>query len=200
MKNKPIKKATKRRGIKHLYHFTQQDNLKSILRHGIVSRKRLQKSKQIDARINDKERLDGLFNTISCSIEGINESLFYVFRKRTRTNWVIIELKASILWKEKCAYCATNAANNRVRRLPKNYLLSKRAFKYMFAESSYGVSRKKLKRSKNEPTDAQAEVLVFGRIDPSYITRVYLEDAKAKKKLRKRYPDIKFSSLREALI
>ena len=195
MKNKPIKKAAKSRGIKHLYHFTQQDNVKSILRHGIVSRERIETSKKIDGYVNDEARLDGLTDTISCSIEDINHRLFSAFRNRNRTDWAIIELNASILWKEECVFCVTNAASSRVSKLPTSYLMSNRAFDYMFENSPYQVSRKKLKRSKNEPTDSQAEVLVFDRIDPSYISRVYVESKKVRKKLKSKYPDIKFSCL-----
>lgn len=192
MCNLQVKNSAISRGITHLYHFTQLDNLESIFRYGIVSRDELDNSDTIHGYINDSHRLDGLTDSVSCSIEHINGSLFDAFRKRTRTNWAVIQLKASVLWEMECAFCATNAANNRVRRLPVNYLQTERAFDYMFFESPFFVSRKDLNRSNNQPTDPQAEVLVFGTIKKPYFTNVFVEGNGVLNKLGNQFTDINF--------
>ena len=68
------------RGVKHLYHFTNIDNLSSILRHGILSVNKL-RSNGIKYFYNDPNRYDGNPDAISISISFPNSKLFYKFRK-----------------------------------------------------------------------------------------------------------------------
>jgi len=190
MSNLAIKHAAESREIERLVHFTQLRNLESILDHGIVSRDELNASEIIHGWANDPLRLDGLPESVSCSISYMNRSLFRAFQYRCNTYWAVIELDPSILWMKDCAYCATNAASNRVKQYSVDHLKSERAFDYMFEEQPYCRSRDDLEAA--ETTDNQAEVLVFDRIDSSYIKKIYVESGKAMKLFREKYPHIAF--------
>ena len=55
------------KGILKLIHVTRKDNLKSILKHGILPRQTLDKNK-IKYFYNDKRRLDDWLNTVCVSV------------------------------------------------------------------------------------------------------------------------------------
>ncbi len=191
MSNIAIKHAAESRKIERLFHFTQLGNLESIFNHGIISREELISSEEVHGCSNDHLRLDGHPDAVSCSISYINGSLFQAFKYRTNAYWAVIQLDPSILWEKDCAYCATNAASSRVRRYAVSYLKSERAFNYLFEEQPYGRSRDDLEVA--ETTDNQAEVLVFDTIDPSYISKIYINKETVLKAFSDKYPQIKFS-------
>ena len=71
-----IKKILDERGIKVLLHFTQLENLPSILRDGLKTKDDLDDQ----AKCNDELRLDNHTDTISMSVHHPNDPMFYKYR------------------------------------------------------------------------------------------------------------------------
>ena len=172
-----IAKEIKRRGITKLVHFTSEDNLASILKMGgILSRKELEKHPNIKYSITDKNRYDDELNGISISITKPNEYMLdYKIRKGLIKNPYIIDIRPELLLDPDInfLFCESNAA-----RRDKNKGSFYRDFVQMFQEdepvrNSRGyirtLNREYLYLDDNLPTDAQAEILVEGKIPVKYI-------------------------------
>lgn len=74
----------------------------------------LQRSKRINAKINDKDRFDKKLNATSFSIGFPNYKMFYSLRNKDRNSrWVIITINPNILYlhKENIYYCENNGAS-----------------------------------------------------------------------------------------
>lgn len=173
-----IKRIVGFRNIKFLLHFTSIDNLKSILKNGILSREEMKK-KMIKATVNDELRLDFRPNGISCSISLPNAPLLFKFRKTyPDRQYVILKLKPDLLWEKQCLFCKENAASNNIHldlgaQKPE-------ALEQMFGDYDKMHTRADLEKlyadgfiKQNMPTHNQAEVLVMGKIEPEYITGMY---------------------------
>ena len=173
-KQQQIKDFLERRGIKKLVHFTDKKNLNSILSHGILSVDRL-KTLNFRYKYNDDMRLDNKTDYISISISRVNEKLLRsYYNKGTLKDAVVIEIDPAILYLEidnPRYYCITNAATSGCE-MGSDF----GSLEGMFAEevvysTSYETRRIVRKyQSLDETTDAQAEILFYGSIDPKYIT------------------------------
>jgi hypothetical protein len=166
----------RRRNIAELFHFTRADNLSSILCNGLLSVDELDRQGLMAYR-NDAKRLDGRPEAISVSVSFPNFRMFWKYRKEhTSADWALLILDPALLLDGDCAFCFVNAADHRIRDLPRKDLTSPMALEAMFATTE------RLPRSGSlrdcDPTDPQAEVLVFSRIKPDRIrTVVFQSDA-----------------------
>ena len=166
------------RQIPFLVHFTQTKNLQSILKHGIHPRGRPRKD--IEIAPNDQLRLDGHTEATSLSISFPNCRMFYKYRiTASHSDWVVLLLDKSILWTRNCAYCAHNAADSRIAGRPLEELRRYDALLEMFAEQSQTESRIEQRLLPCDPTDVQAEVLVFNII-PSKLIRAMIFETSTK--------------------
>ena len=109
-----IKKELKRRGITKLIHFSPVWNTRSILEHGLLSRKELE-NRNIKYCYTDNNRMDNLLDFISLSISKENASFKYnkMINNHICSSGVeIFEIDPSILYEniEDVIYCSTNAA------------------------------------------------------------------------------------------
>ena len=84
------------------------------------------------------------------------------------TNWVVLILSRTILWELPCAFCAHNAAATEVTSQPIEGLKTPQALGRMF-EPLPNVDRGAQKLKAYDPTDVQAEILVFDIIPPAKI-------------------------------
>lgn len=171
-----IKSICRNHEIDTLCHFTRIDNLAGILAQGILSRKELEK-RSISERpqFNDSLRLDRQANAISLSISYPNYLMFYRCRQSTDSQWVVLTLRADVLWELDCAFCQENAASANVTNRSLADRKKPATLSAMFDE--YGTTpRHVLAILRCYPTHPQAEVLVFDRIDPKYFTGVFFED------------------------
>lgn len=163
-----------------LFHFTRAVNLPSIMEHGLYPIARVDEI-GVEPEINDQHRLDGRLNGTSISIAHPNCQMFYRYRMDDESvDWAVLVLKRSILWQKECAFCLHNAADSRISRLPLEVLTTPAAFRGMYAEIDGGTSREDQKLKPYDPTDVQAEVLVFDVIDPSFIRGVVFNSRAAK--------------------
>ncbi len=165
-----------KKGILKLVHVTRKDNLKSILNHGILPRKTLDKDK-INYFYNDKKRLDDWLNAVCVSVTKLNPHLIKKFShvyNLQKKDWFQIYIKPEVLTKIDAIFCETNAASsiyNDFRTVPKiKYLQTPDAFSRLFNKNtinSRGIFPRKNKKS-NETTDNQAEICILGKINPEY--------------------------------
>lgn len=177
-----IRRICEEIGIETLVHFTRVQNLKSILKYGLIGRSQLQEM-SLEFKYNDEERLEGQRKAICLSISFPNYKMFYKYRRdySPDSNWVVLLLKSSILWELTCKFYTENAASNNARN--SNLRGDRRQpsdLREMFKD--YGtIRRADLQIPNNFTTHPQAEVLVFDQIHPSFIEKVNfnnLQDAK----------------------
>lgn len=155
-----------------LVHFTRAVNLPSILQHGLYP---VSRASEIGATpaINDELRLDRHQDGTSLSITFPNYRMFWKYRQENPgVDWVVLGILPSVLWTKDCAFCRHNAADARISSLPLSHLKMPTSFAGMFDEIEGIQSRAEQKLKPFDPTDGQAEVLVFDVIEPSLIIGV----------------------------
>jgi len=169
-----IQSISESRKIPCLVHFTKISNLGSIIKNGILSKERLIE-KSIDFTVNDLVRLDGYLDAISLSISFPNYKMLYKYMSQdSASSWVILILDPSILWKVKCAFCKHNAADIRISKSPIENLMNGHSFSSMFDDivGVDGENRVAQHLMDYDPTDVQAEILVFEKINTSFINSI----------------------------
>ncbi len=171
-------------GIPFLVHFTRAENLGSIMEHGLGSLTAL-KDKGIRPLVNDHSRYDGHPDAICLSIAHPNDKMFFKYRSENPgQDWVILVLDASTLWTHAVAFCRNNAADRRMSRLPLAERKRVSAFEAMFPPSDDLPSREKQYLKSYDPTDVQAELLVFDRISPELIRSLVVGSAHVAEKYK----------------
>lgn len=187
-----IRSAVKSRGISCLVHFTRFENLDSILTNGIIPRGILESSNMIFS-YNDDVRIDGYKNANCLSISFPNYRMFYSLRMQNpNQEWVIIGVKPEVLWLKNCAFCHENAASNAVTNIQIQDRIGINAFNRMF-DNVYGKpDRSAINLPSSFPTNPQAEVLVFDKIEPSYIFGVACYSEYIRSFLKVNYPNFDF--------
>ena len=184
-----IRQICTERSITTLFHFTRIENLQSILKEGLLGRSTLEaRGKQF--LFNDNDRADWCPEANCLSISFPNYKMFYITRKEKEeveavkdSHWVVLLLRAEILWELECAFCQTNAASGVVRPLLSKEQIDEQkrpeVLKNMFTKDYYDsirkiqMSRQTLQIPDNYTTDPQAEILVFDPIPTRYIKEVH---------------------------
>lgn len=185
-----IQQICEERDIHFLCHFTRAENLDSILQQGLLGRSALEKSGQYFL-FNDPDRVDGQENAVCLSVSFPNYLMFYKIRDQGRdeevsdSQWAVLLLEPSVLWKFECAFCQENAAAGIILNIPLENLKTPEAFENMFIgdytdNSGRRVLRDSLEIPENYPTHPQAEVLVFDPIPTQYIKAICFENADAR--------------------
>jgi hypothetical protein len=181
-----------KRGINHIWHFTRLENLDSILRRGIVPRALLENS-ELPAVFNDTFRHDGQKGASCFSIGHPNYKMFYSLRQEHKdATWVVLACKANILWEKDCAFCHQNAASGTVTAIPINQRKGPAAFDRLFLPVEGKPSRADLSLPDSCPTDPQAEVLVFGTVEPAFIVGAVCPSTEVAGTLKSSYPGFEF--------
>lgn len=163
--------------VPFLLHFTRAANLPSIMQHGLYP---VSRADEIGAapQINDELRLDGHRDGTSLSIAFPNYRMFWKYRQDNEgVEWVVLAIRPSVLWLKDCAFCRHNAADARISCQPLQQLKTAAAFTGMFDEVEGIQSRQEQRLKTFDPTDGQAEVLVFDVIEPNLITGAVFENA-----------------------
>ena len=159
-----IRSVAERREVNFLLHFTQVQNLRGIVTHGILPRRDLLKP-EYSAYASDRYRLDENDEAVSVSISRVNERMFVSKRHKSgHSDWVILVLSSEILWTHNCQFCWRNAATSEIRDHR-----GWRGGPWAFAEMFAGSKEARSGLPHNYPTDPEAEVQVLDRIAPSYI-------------------------------
>jgi hypothetical protein len=169
MAREDIRKLARELGIPFLIHFTRVSNLESTMRHGLRPRERFPEV-CITPEINDRYRLDGYLGATSLSIAFPNYRMFYRLRQENpAVEWVVLAIDPRVLWEKDCAFCRHNAADARISSQPLSALRKIQAFEGMFDEIEGADCRIAQGLKTFDPTDGQAEVLVFDVIEPERI-------------------------------
>lgn len=177
-----IKEFVALQGITNLVHFTKVENLPSIMQHGIIPFSLTEKM-NIKPLTNDQLRLDGHLDGSSLSIGFPNHKMFYKYRQENHDiDWVVLGIQPSVLWTKDCAFCRHNAADARINSKSLRELKSYESFIEMFSEIEGYESRDSQKLLSSDPTDAQAEVLVFDIIEPEFFLGLAFNSKRAKMK------------------
>lgn len=180
-----IKKAAIKVGIPHLIHFTNCDNLASIMQHGIQSVASCE-ANDIKPSRNDCHRFDGQLDGISLSITFPNQRMFWKYRQLGRDlDWVVIILKPRILWEKDCAFYPLNAADARMIANARDEMKSADALEAMFSVTQ-GSRDEWLKPY--DPTDIQAEVMVYETIETSEIQSFAFETSEVRDRYKHLIP------------
>ena len=169
-----IKEFLNKRGVTKLIHFTSEDNIDSIKKHGILSREILSHRK-IDFDYNDHQRLEKCLDAISLSVSSPNRLLIDEFIKRyPGKRFKILEIDPRILYEMKTnnkpikrLYCDYNAAS---RYAQKSEIDMSIMFKNEICKRH--IVHNRINRKDHEPTSDQAEILFFGDIPYPYILNI----------------------------
>jgi len=189
-----IKDRVVARGIKFLFHFTNIENLDSILLNGLMPRQTLEEA-ATDAHTNDILRLDGCMEASCVSIGFPNYKMFYKYRcENIQNEWTVLAINPMVLWTKDCAFCSANAASAAVTSIPLAERKQKKAFESMFAEIPDKPTRNEMNIPPNLPTDPQAEVLVFDQIDPDLILGAAFTKSTTAQIYRDKYTGFQFIS------
>jgi ssDNA thymidine ADP-ribosyltransferase, DarT len=181
-----IRAEAKRREISRLAHFTPTRNLVHIATsgEGLKSTQMLLEEESSEFNQQDRLRLDGYPNHISCTIEYPNA---YYYRSKQGSargedrifpDWVCLLLSPKHLWAETTRLCPHNAAGGGGTQVAAG--LS--CFMSMFADEveAPGNTWKREGHPRCCPTDAQAEVLVHRQVPLEDITGIVVgSDSKA---------------------
>jgi hypothetical protein len=190
-----VEELAKGRKIGSLVHFTRVENLAGILTHGLLPRT------QYDAYgvapvLTDELRLDSCLEASSLSIGFPNYKMFFYCQKSMpEAKWAVVVYKPNILWEKKCAFCTENAAKSGVAAIPIAERTTPRAFEAMFDEVAGKPNRKKLGLDDGSPTNPQAEVLVFGRIESTYVIGVAFKEQALVDAHRERFRNVPMKRL-----
>lgn len=180
-----LKRALYERGIVDTYlqsgenlsyfvHFTDEDNLNSILANGILSRKEIEK-RGIASKTNDEMRLDGALDYISISIKHPNDIVLKNFiNKGSIKKPIYICLDPfkvlSFYGLIDIIFCDKNAAASACEK-GNSWLDFENIFapskEYQTTTNFFNYNRQG--KEKYEPTDPQAEILVQNYIPENAI-------------------------------
>jgi hypothetical protein len=177
-RNDKIKKILKDRKIKILLHFTQLENLPSILSDGLKSKDELDGT----AKCNDEHRLDNHTDTISLSIQHPNDPMFYKYRHQNKkAEWCVLAIPANVLLENDALFCNRNAATNEISSKSEDDLRKSSSLEKMFDEIPSHESREEQSLKGSDPTDVQAEILFKGSIGADKIKGIVFTSRQAKK-------------------
>jgi hypothetical protein len=187
-----IQEFAKKLEIPYLLHFTRWENIDGILKDGLCP-KILIEDLPYEVTINDEMRLDGHEDSVSVSIAFPNHKMFYRYRKNTGgMGWVILVIAPSVLWEYEAAFCKHNAADSRISRVSSEELKNIASFEGMYEEDKTSESSRSFNKLESyDPTDPQAEVLVFDVIPTEKIVGVIFENCRLKIEFENNYPNIK---------
>ncbi len=185
-----IEEFVAERGIKSLCHFTQLSNLPSILMHGLLPREACGRA-GIEPAINDPYRYDGT-GAISATISYPNYKMFYRIRcGSSNAEWVLLELKASLLWRTRCAFSNTNAGDRSVFQVPLECRQGVVALQSMF-DNYNAIERASLQIPDYYTTNPQAEILLLDGATVDDISCVYFQRGATYHQYSAQYPNRKF--------
>lgn len=180
------------RNIEYILHFTKIENVGSIIENGLIPRSILE-VQGAGVMFNDQYRHDGHKGASCLSISHPNYKMFYSLRERDNTQkWVVVAFKPDVLWVKDCAFCHENAASNNITAIPIQQRKGVAAFQKMFDPIQGKPDRDSLGLPEYCPTNPQAEVLVFGAIEPEYILGVITPDRQTESELKVLYPNVDF--------
>ena len=179
------------RGVIFLVHFTPVTNIKSILENGLLPRAELEE-RGIVADTPDLVRLDSCLDYTSLSVSFPNYRILYQKTCHSGFNFAVLLLDPKLILAkplEDISYLTENAAAKGNGNIEEKIGL--RAAKALFDDtviiSGNEVTRTQLGIPDKFTTNPQAEVFVWGRIDPTFIKSILVRNEQDKKTIQQEY-------------
>lgn len=187
--NEIIMQQLELRNVEYLVHFTNLKNLKTIIKLGILPVS-LHNVNGIIAEKNDKLRQDNLLDKTSFSIEFPNYKMLYKSKmEKPNEKWVILFINAKIILERECVFCYDNASNPDVVNIPLTERMQGQSFKKMFDDIEGTVPRSERNLKRYFPTSSQAEILIPGCINLTYIEKIVFKDTVTKEQYQNVIPN-----------
>lgn len=197
LSKKRILEAVKERKIENLVHFTDAENLGSIIRcgHGLMPR-RIMDEKGIKYHCSDGKRLDGEIYSTSLSVSFPNDSMF-AQKQQKETVWCVLLLDPEKVLEKECVFFAHNAASkiyrdaemNKTNRILKRSRCRFIDFDSMFSDSVDGSNYNRYRRDSQletfYTTSPQAEIMCQDTIEPDCIKSCVFKDEASRQKYEK---------------
>lgn len=186
-KNRIYRFLVEDRGVEYLVHFTPLMNIGSILKKGLLPRTQLTEN-NVEAIIPDLDRWDSCLDYSSLSISFPNYRILY--RKSIDMNcpFAVLLINPRMILDlpiEDISYLPDNAAAIGTGAIENK--IGMEAAKALFSESvtlnGSIITREQLGIPDNYSTNPQAEVFVWGKIDPKYILKIVVKDYASRKEL-----------------
>lgn len=182
-----IQEYVAERKIGFLTHFTRASNLGDILQRGLVPRNVL--AGEGYGHFNDQHRYDGT-NAVCLSIHFPNYKMFWGVRQENKdVDWVILIIRAEVLWMLPCAFCVTNAASATVTAVALEQRRTLAALQALYADWG-DLSRATLGIPDNFPTNPQAEVLMLNGVPRNYIYCALVLNTATQQAMQAQYPGL----------
>lgn len=182
-----IQRIVSDRKIPHLCHFTQVQNLPSILNNGIISQTLLSKM-QFEAFITDPLRLDNKRDYSCLSIGFPTHRMFYRVRNNIGGNWIILLLDVRILWEHDCLFYPINAADHLVRYRNISEFQGSTALEKLYECTDAVLRENYLNYYPSLPSSEQAEVMVPGIIPPDCIHSIIFDSLDLAQNFEQNFP------------
>ena len=178
-----IRNELKRRKIEYLVHFSHEENIPSILEHGILSRNML-RINSIEFKCTDDSRADNELDYISTSVTSPNFPMLENKMNELKMIPVVFFIDANILCDPKIdsVFYVTNAANGFMNNESGRDCKS---FNNMFKDSLIVKTNEEERtwnrfgKNDNETTDSQAEVMIKDNIPLKYIKKAFFRRNKS---------------------
>lgn len=177
------------KNIPYLVHFTRIDNLPSILKNGFYPQSRKMELSAGIPHINDHMRLDNKKDHTCFSISFPNSKMFFRVRNTFNGDWAVLLINNRILWEKECLFYQTNAASNSVRFNSIDSHQGSHALSKMFLSSDECPRDSFLLDC--DPSDEQAEVMIPGIIESSYIDGIVFDNREIADEYNNRIKDKK---------
>ena len=174
-----IRGEAQRREISRLCHLTQSRKLPHIMGSpgGLNSVEWLKKHAPDCLDQNDPQRLDGFPDHICCSVEYPNVWYWREARQREAIfkDWIVMLISPEVIWRPHTRFCYRNAGSQGGALGKEGY----EAFASMFAPTVSGARGIAFPRTPYFlpccPTDGQAEVQVYQRIEAEMILGIAVQ-------------------------
>lgn len=197
LSKKRILEAVKERKIENLVHFTDAENLESIIRcgHGLMPR-RIMDEKGIKYHCSDDKRLDGQIYSTSLSVSFPNDRMFAQKQQKDR-DWCVLLLDPEKVLEKECVFFAHNAASkiyedaamNKTNRILKWSRCRFIDFDSMFSDlvdgPNYTRYRRDFEMETFYTTSPQAEIMCQDTIEPDCIKSCVFKDEASRQKYEK---------------
>ncbi len=181
-------------GVDYLYYIAHKDNIRGILTHGILCRRMVPPSKHINIadlnvlkiRDNKNDPIFGLPVTCYAPLYfNPQNPMLFVLEKREdlKNKLVIIAINRTILYHPNAIFTDGNASNNPTRFY--NRLSDLEELDWDTIMNTNGIPK-----NQEEKRKRMAEVLIGGMIPPSYIRKLYTNNAKTKNEVHETLHDV----------
>ena len=116
--------------------------------------------------------------------------MFHKLKNNSPNKWCVIELDSSLLYEKDCIFSRYNATSSEEKNRDIKSRKGILGLESMFCNEYNGLNRSDLNIPSYYPTNPQAEVLIFGTVEPKYIKRIIMQSNDDVIKFSQRYKNM----------